>query len=523
MIEDDLDDIIKKKLQEHEEDYDANSWSGLMEKMDQIDFDESIKRKLTNHQENYDHASWTQLSSRMDEINVSGEVSKVKGIKEQLLAHRETVMESHWQILKAELEALEQRRYRLWGTKAIEAVTILLLLWTFINFGPIFNSEQINSASSIQLDYAIDPAYETEDYWTEYEEVSSFDVIQTAPKAEQAFNNLVDDAYVGTSAINRTRAGLRRRADLDQNTRSNDQFESEFITTINQLDQAILDRSSDKIQLVEVSTSALFTSTNSDLSLLKLGLIQPLDIVLTHDHPTSDLYLIEQSEDKSYLNKNDGLWFSINYSADINLINSGFNLGFARSQLSSGLLGHTGGLSLSWQKGIVEIQSGFRLSQKAHSPKLLRSFTQASDFSVLEHNLELIEFTQAQIPITVKFHALNASKSHIYGFVGVTGNTILDYDFTVEKTVQPSTRVRPTDFNAIVDLTDLPAGFSEGGSFRYNTNFTGVIGFGVESSIADKISYYVQPQYQHQFGGELNNYVSRIGTISVETGVKLKF
>ena len=194
MIEDDLDDIIKKKLQEHEEDYDANSWSGLMEKMDQIDFDESIKRKLTNHQENYDHASWTQLSSRMDEINVSGEVSKVKGIKEQLLAHRETVMESHWQILKAELEALEQRRYRLWGTKAIEAVTILLLLWTFINFGPIFNSEQINSASSIQLDYAIDPAYETEDYWTEYEEVSSFDVIQTAPKAEQAFNNLVDDA-----------------------------------------------------------------------------------------------------------------------------------------------------------------------------------------------------------------------------------------------------------------------------------------------------------------------------------------
>ena len=105
----------------------------------------------------------------------------------------------------------------------------------------------------------------------------------------------------------------------------------------------------------------------------------------------------------------------------------------------------------------------------------------------------------------------------------MTGNTILDYDFTVEKTVQPSTRVRPTDFNAIVDLTDLPAGFSEGGSFRYNTNFTGVIGFGVESSIADKISYYVQPQYQHQFGGELNNYVSRIGTISVETGVKLKF
>ena len=143
MIEDDLDDIIKNKFQGHEESYDANSWARLMEKMDHIDlinegsFDEALKEKLTNHQEHYDHTSWTQLSSKMDEINVSAEGSDINGIKEQLLAHQETVIESHWQILKAELEALEQRRYRLWGTKALEAVTMLLLLWTFTNLSLI--------------------------------------------------------------------------------------------------------------------------------------------------------------------------------------------------------------------------------------------------------------------------------------------------------------------------------------------------------------------------------------------------
>ena len=165
------------------------------------------------------------------------------------------------------------------------------------------------------------------------------------------------------------------------------------------------------------------------------------------------------------------------------------------------------------------------MSTKAHSPSLLRSFTQASDLSVLEHNLELIEFKQAQIPLIVKLHGLNSSRSHIYGFVGVSGNTILDYDFTIEKTVlQPSARVRPRDLDAsIIDLTDLPEGFAEGGEIRFNTNFTGIIGFGIESSIGQKASFFVQPQYQFQFGGALNNYVSRIGTLSVETGVKLKF
>ena len=529
MIEDDLDDIIKNKFQGHEESYDANSWARLMEKMDHIDltnegsFDEALKEKLTNHQEHYDHTSWTQLSSKMDEINVSAEGSDINGIKEQLLAHQETVIESHWQILKAELEALEQRRYRLWGTKALEAVTMLLLLWTFTNFGPIFNLDQVEPASTAPLDYAVNPAYESEENWTSQQVASSFDENLTVPKALEAFDNVASVEFVATSTSNRTSRDQVASSGVIQNIGSNGQSGNVIFSTVNHIDQAILGIGSDDIQLIEITSSASLTSTTGDLSLLELGLIQPLDIVLTHDHPTSDLSVIERIEDKSYRNKNDGWWFGLNYSADINLINSGFNLGFVTSQLSSGLLGHTGGVSLSWQKGIFEIQSGFRLSRKAHSPGLLRSFTQASDFSVLEHNLELIEFSQAQIPVTVKLHALNASKSHIYGFVGVTGNTILDYDFTIEKTVQPSARVRPTDLDAVVDLTDLPAGVSEGGSFRYNTNFTGVVGFGVESSIADKLSYYVQPQYQHQFGGELNNYVSRIGTISIETGVKLKF
>lgn len=529
MIEDDLDDIIRNKFQGHEENYDDNSWARLVEKMDQIDlnnegsFDEAVRDKLTNHQERYDHASWTQLSSRMDEINVSNEGSELSEIKEQLLAHQETVIESHWQILKAELEALEQRRYRLWGTKAIEAVTMLLLLWTFTNFGPIFNIEQIGPASTTPLDYAIDPAYESEEYWISQNEVSSLGYQRIIPKAGQVFDEVAVVEYDATSAINRTSIDQNGRTGIIHNTPSNDLSEGIIVSAVNHKDQAIIESISEEIQLDEITSSALITSTNSDLSLLELGLIQPLDIVLTHDHPTSGLSVITGIEDKSYRNKNDGWWFGVNYSTDINLINSGFNLGFVTSQLSSGLLGQTGGLSLSWQKGIVEIQSGFRLSNKAHSPGLLRSFTQASDFSVLEHNLELIEFTQAQLPVTLKLHALNASKNHIYGFVGVTANAILGYDFTIEKTVQSFARVRPTDLDAVVDLTDLPAGISQGGSLRYNTNFTGVVGFGVESSIANKLSFYVQPQYQHQFGGELNNYVSRIGTISVETGVKLKF
>lgn len=530
MIEGDLDDIIKNKIQGHEENYDANSWQSLMDKMDQAgltddtgSFDETVREKLGNHQEHYDQASWAQLSSKMDEANPIGEEDEINEIKEQLLAHQETVIDSHWQILKAELEALEQRRYRLWGTKAMEAVIMLLLLWTFTNFSALITPEQIDIDFTPQ-DYAVDPSYESEQFWI-YQNSDRFTVVDnlSASEAKQDFDVPVE---ITSSLINVNDQVGFTNSIVSGVDRSIGLYKSELSTSINNnIDKPVSASSADDSHLTDELSADLLTTVDSDeLILLETGLIDPLDIVIAHDHPNLDLSAFDEKEDKSYRSKNDGWWFGANYSADINLINSGFNLGFVTSQLSSGLLGHTGGVSLSWQKGIVEIQSGVRLSRKAHSPGLLRSFTQASDFSVLEHNLELIEFSQAQIPLTVKLHALNASKNHIYGFVGVASNTILGYDFTIEKTVQPSARVRPTDLDAaIVDLTDLPEGFAQGGSLRYNTNFTGVIGFGVESSIDDKVSFFVQPQYQHQFGGQLNNYVSRIGTISVETGVKLKF
>ena len=180
MIEDDLDDIIRNKFQGHEENYDANSWSSLLEKMDQIDlnaeesFDEVVKEKLTEHQEQYDQASWTQLSSKMDEIYASADGAELGEIKKKLETHEESVIESHWQILKAELEALEHRRYRLWITKSIEAVIILLLLWTFTNFSPIFAPEQI-APSSIPLDYVLDDSYDSEEFWASNKALSPID------------------------------------------------------------------------------------------------------------------------------------------------------------------------------------------------------------------------------------------------------------------------------------------------------------------------------------------------------------
>lgn len=531
MIEDDLDDIIRNKFQGHEENYDANSWSSLLEKMDQIDlnaeesFDEVVKEKLTEHQEQYDQASWTQLSSKMDEIYASADGAELGEIKKKLETHEESVIESHWQILKAELEALEHRRYRLWITKSIEAVIILLLLWTFTNFSPIFAPEQI-APSSIPLDYVLDDSYDSEEFWASNKALSPID----GNIDGRSYDNVVNgrDIVIVEDNINSTNENGGFDEVIEYITSSSNGTVNGTVLSGSTgnliINQVRAEKASDDIHLSEITTTERLEGSYGDLVSLDIGLIRPFDVLLDHDHPTSDLTTFDQTKDKSYRHKNDGWWFGANYSADINLINSGFNLGFVTSQLSSGLLGHTGGLSLSFQKGIVEIQSGFRLSTKAHSPGLLRSFTQASDFSVLEHNLELIEFTQAQIPLVVKLHALNSSRSHIYGFVGVSGNTILGYDFTIEKTIQPSARVRPTDFDAsIVDLTDLPEGFAQGGPIRYNTNFTGVIGFGVESSIGQKVSFFVQPQYQHQFGGALNNYVSRIGTISVETGVKLKF
>ena len=320
MIEDDLDDIIRNKFQGHEENYDVNSWSSLLEKMDQIDlnaeesFDEVVKEKLTEHQEQYDQASWTQLSSKMDEIYASADGAELGEIKKKLETHEESVIESHWQILKAELEALEHRRYRLWITKSIEAVIILLLLWTFTNFSPIFAPEQI-APSSIPLDYVLDDSYDSEEFWASNKALSPIDEHTDG----RSYDNVVNgrDIVIVEDNINNTNenGGFD---DIIENIVSSSNGTVLSGSTGNLINLVRVEIASDDIHLSEITATERLEGSYGDLVLLDIGLISPFDVLLDHDHPTSDLTTFDQPKDKSYRHKNDGWWFGANYSADIN-------------------------------------------------------------------------------------------------------------------------------------------------------------------------------------------------------------
>jgi len=454
--------------------------------MEEGRLEEIIKQKLENHEEFYDSASWDQLSSKMDLVDADIEES---ALKDQLVNHQEPIIESHWQILKAELEALEQRRYRLWATKSIEAITLLLLIWTFTNVSSLIVPRSQHE-SAVDIDYA-----QNED--NQQIKLQAFsEELNPQPTVRVVSNEVVV-----------------------LNDDQNEQLSNISIDLIDLLKISMFHNSIGDLSQLLGDDDLAMGSREIDISYIDHSEIEPLVVNMNYKAPSSSVL---SGKEKTFKNRNDGWWIGAGFAEDINLINSGFNFGYLRSQVNSGLIGATADVSISWQTGPVELQSGLKYGQKGFAPGLLRTFTKASANSYLENQLDLIEFQQVQVPLMLKLHGLNKSKNHLYGFVGVSANAILGYTYSIQKSVQPSTRVNSLDLEPQIDLTELPTGFVQGGSLKTNSYLTGVIGFGFESRISDKVSFYLQPQYQHQLAGTLNDYVNRINSINIQTGLKIR-
>ncbi len=451
-------------------------------------WDDIIKERLVSHEESYDPASWDKLSFKIDQELIDVDEKVISQVKERLSNYQEPIIESHWQILKKELEALEQRRYRLWLIKSIEAVTMLLLVWTFTNFGGLLKTVELDHIKKIDRQ----------------EELNSYAVVE-------------HDLFTNNSVEVSNLLPLDNPKTVDKLKT----FASKDISRLSRLPSRVLNA----IEVI-IDKKSLGKSSEHIIKLRSLNPISTLSIdALTIDiSSTSPSYaaaVLTETKD-TYKTKNDGWWIGASITQSSNLINSGFNFRYFKSQVSSGLLGSAGSVTVSWQSKILELQTGLSYSNKSYAPSLLRSFSKSSDNTYLENNLELISFDQLQVPLIAKLHGLNNSKNHLYGFIGFGANMILSYDYDIQKTVQPSARVSALDLQPQLDLTTLPVGVFENGHTSDNLYITGIIGFGIESTLSNKFALFFQPQYQYHLTSPLNSYVQKVHSINIEAGLKIR-
>ena len=107
-----------------------------MRTMNENKFDEHIKKKLLDHEQDYDPASWDLLNERLDQDLAAEEADDLfdQELADKLNSHREKPNHEDWLIMKKELEIVQERKEKVIVAKFIEIVIVLLLVLTFNNY-----------------------------------------------------------------------------------------------------------------------------------------------------------------------------------------------------------------------------------------------------------------------------------------------------------------------------------------------------------------------------------------------------
>ena len=454
--------------------------------------DEKIKKLLNSTQEEYDTSSWDKLSQRLDsesELPESSGEEFIPIIKEKLENQRASVPEEHWSMMSSELDYIEERRRRLYIVKFLEAAIILLLVFTYFHYtwyGPV-----------VEMDMAY-----IEDIKATSEDPSNV-------HAALGFSDVQreKELTIGLEAI---KASVRPSGIAP--------------TTIEGIELSIdLTHTASSIAERHGSTSTLSAQDpRDDLPAAATYAVSSLDISPLEVKP--DLPYIVMTETKGSKVYTDQGWsIGLPISYDVNFINTDLNLGYLSNQIESGLGGRSYGLSLGYRRKNIELESGLRYSEKTFVPGKLTSYTKTSEVSFLENRLDNMAIKQLEIPLLFKFYAAPVRNTSLYGVLGFGFNAILHNQYQINRTIQPKARLAGAPTSDLVNLQELPQGIIRGGSLKDNLFVTGVIGFGIQSSLTPEVNWYLQPQYQHSFTGKINQIVDRVNTLSIEGGVKFLF
>jgi len=461
-------------------------------------FDAEIKKILQDFEGHDDSSSsWSRMSDRLDE-ELSATESDIQDFDERVRSQMENytipVSEDDWLKLKHELNLAEERKEKIIISKVIEIATILLLIIT------------ISKYKTLTTPVDMDPMFMA----TLQEEHPRTNLlpekeIHAISNKEYVFEKLKTDALVNSSSSKEIYEPISKATSpVVQNTLTSGtlNFSEQRVGPTLRKDILLINPTEVVIQKIESLPLQRFST--------------PIEL------PQAPFFDILYALDRKSNSIRDGWSVGVPISTDINFINSSFNVNYLRTQLNNNLSGKTIGLSASYRKGILEIETGVRYSSKRFAPGLI-SYTPASSKSFLLDELDEAKIKQLQIPLIAKIYVQANRKLNVYAMTGISTNIILDMDYTISKSIQANARPSALPHVDALDLKNLPIGVAQGGDLNDNLYMTALVGFGIQYHMTNSVGIYLQPQYQHTLTKNINDVASKINSLNLEAGLKYKF
>lgn len=455
--------------------------------MNKREFDENIRKLLSDFEDDLDPKSWDSFEKKL-----SFEEEMDQLIKESLDSYEEPFNEEHWELFTQEVA---RRQIRTTVKRTAEFIIILLLLLTTQNLIQYSSGHKNTAREKVfiaKLGNSIPQLYNTiEDVAVE----KSFRLLSSTYQ---------EDAMMEDEVLNLLMAA-----------RSQD----EYLKVLQSIDRPSFSGAITSAELqIESPAYVLIKPSFAKEEVVTIDQKSIASLLIDNISPITDglEYIVDYNAGAGK-----GLWISVVSGAEVNFINSPFDLNLVKSPLQSQSGSLSLGFAVSQDIGRFELQTGMIYSEKQYSPSRIRKFIPSINQRYLEARLKKLEFEQVQVPFLVHFHSPRVFGMSIYGSVGV-GMSIITHSFYDIKTEVRSFTGAPTIDPASeqLNLRDLPRGVLDGGKLSDNVYASGIIGFGLEKRFASRYAINISANYQHSISRDINPIINR--TQQIGFGVAFK-
>ncbi len=199
-------------------------------------------------------------------------------------------------------------------------------------------------------------------------------------------------------------------------------------------------------------------------------------------------------------------------------------------------LGYSGGITIGFESGRWEVETGFIYTAKRYYPLQVLYVEGSLKDGIFGSGIKQTEFDIMQVPLNFRYNFLSRNRWRIYGLVGASVHIVAQANYYVadiEDFETATFRPPPSDGSragqerpqVVVTQQAQSQGWLEGGGLLENSYAGLNVGAGIERYMSPRWSLFAQPTYYHSLlyaNKGLGPVNDRIHTMSLFMGVKVR-
>jgi len=561
-----FDEIIKNKLNNLDNVYDATTWATLAAALDQVGsltsiddlIDSKTKTALEDLDPSYDSSTWEMLENK---IQLEEDLSNIEIPEEVDLAAYGSLEnlsvpydENNWEQFQEKLDKEFVLPYMLlFKYKFAEVALLLLFLLGVTQFLPLKKANKIFGKA--------DKHIASTDHQTSK--------IELKEDTKQLSELTMAGALVNDNSQNKNNQLSNKNIDINYNKKNSNSVELANIISytsettpnsggyqINRSLSNISKRNETDLDLLNVNAKDLLTITSKQASSLLNETEKSENIHENLKAQIEDVAASNEDEARPSILQLASLETLPNYTSDIipdciicknpislvrwrlsAMINADYNYimtpydnVLSVRSYQHAAFGYGAGLATSLGLGRWDIEFGANYVSRKYTPKPISEKVGNILDGYLNFELDKIELNLLNIPLHIRYYFKTEKKTKIFVSGGASLNIAMQANYF--KKAEFASRARTPNLSKADQLLEetlintqkiYSLGFLDGGSFLENRYFTTDLGLGFERKISHRYSIFGQANYQHFLAPGIGPNKDRFNTVSFSAGARALF